>query len=80
VSESPAFILDLHALKLTRFITCMHGVAQVDVVEVVYTMVHEIVPMLCKICDLLLNLFHDHFGSDHEKNQNPKKTYLRPTL
>ena len=73
VSESPASVLDLHALKLTPFVTCMHGVARVDVVEVIYTMDHEIVPMPCKICDLLLNSFYDHFGLDHEKIKVPKR-------
>ena len=35
---------------------------------VVYTMDHEVVLRLCKICDWLLNLSNDHFSLHQGKN------------
>jgi hypothetical protein len=48
---------------------------------------HEIIPRPCKICDWLLNLSWDHFGSHQGQNvrvtlefEVPKRHILGPTL
>ena len=54
---------------------------------VVYTIDHEVVPRLCKICDCLLSSSRNHFGLHQGKNvkvtmrfEVPKRCILRPTL
>jgi hypothetical protein len=54
---------------------------------IVYTMDHEVVPMLCKICDWLLKLSWDHFGLNQGKVvrvtmefEVPRRHNLRLTL
>ena len=58
-----------------------------DYLGVVYTMVHEVLPRPCKICDWLLNSSRDHFCSHQGENvrvtmefEVPKRHILRPTL
>ena len=90
-------ILCLPSLVINCYLMTWQGLRRINEVSaklewtwvsgVVYTMVHEVVPRPCKICDWLLNSPWDHFALHQGINvrvtmkfEVPKRHILRPTL